>query len=131
MGVCINILSIPILEDKECREERLESKVEKIEAKNPRVLARQESSAYKSYFRNFGTGETPVEGVSDSVAEAATAVAALSNPIAGAVSALGGLFGLSSSTPAGNEEIDLMPVALAAGAALVLVMVLSSGDSRR
>lgn len=143
MGVCINILDIPILEDRECRAEREENATEKFtvkqENKTARTIARSEEDVYQSYFRNFGTGETPLEGSIGSVADAYGQIGAAVAPL-GVAAATGGTsllpsaltsllggFGLTSTTAAGNEEIDLLPLALAAGAAVVVLAVVMSG----
>lgn len=127
MGLCVNIFGIPILEDRECadnrrshRTDRLETRkdarVEKVKARQggrtDRTVARQDASVTKTALRN-ADGTTPVEGVFEALAE----------PTAAGFGLLSSLFGITPDPVTG--ELDATPIvivggALAVGAAVVL-----------
>lgn len=126
------------------------SDVAKAGERTDRTEFRSYEDAYQTFFRNYGTGVTPLEGAVVGVADAgfgaygqigsALAPFALAAGTGGASaipSALGGVLGqvgsalgLTSETDAG-EATDLTPLVLAGAAAVVLVMVLAQDDGRK
>lgn len=154
MGVCINILDIPIFEDSECRarreqnankrkgkkqEEKTERQENRQENRTERKQIEEESDVAKSFARNYGTGETPFEGALGDLttmygALGSALLPGLTGGLGGIPSLLGGLVGGVGDALGVTDEdtgtVDLFPVALAVGAGVVLVMVLTS-DGRR
>lgn len=146
MGVCINIFDIPILEDKECRAKREqnanERKATKQGEKTERKQIEEESDVIRTIARN-ADGTTPIESVLNTGLTTYGTVASSVLPLGlGAAtgglstipSLLGGLLGSAGETLGLVDEetgsVDLLPVALAVGAGVVVLMVLSS-DGRR
>jgi hypothetical protein len=148
VGVCINILDIPLLEDKACRAKREqnanERKATKQQERTERKQIEEESDVVRTIARN-ADGTTPLEGVLNTGLTTYGSVASSVLPLGLGVatgglsaipSAIGGLLGSVGDTlgltDPETEEVDLFPVVLAVGAGVVLLMVLSDdGKGRR
>lgn len=101
MGVCVNIFGIPILEDKECADARRNdrNKRKSIEEASDVEKKRIEESSdvQKTIARNYGTGETPLEGI----------VSAPFNFLSGAVDTAGGLLAGATIPIPGIGDVTL------------------------
>jgi hypothetical protein len=158
-GDGVYVLGIPIWEGPraaDCRrgdktdrvtvrqENRTERQGKRQEEKSERTEDRSYEDAYQTFFRNFGTGETPLEGawgatmgaygqIGSSLAPVALmgatgGLSSIPSAIGGLLGSVGESLGLVEETEAGTA-VDLFPVVLAVGAGVVLLMVLSDDGS--
>lgn len=144
-GACWHIFGIPVLEvgesGRKCRQQRLDARSSRNQSNNERKVA-------NTWARNFGTGTTPGEEIVGDVTAIVPDLVSLglaggTGGLSAIPQAIGDFFGgltgqqgapedgSTAPAPAASAAADYLPVALAAGAGLVLLLVLTDDGGKR